>query len=161
MPTGKWGLYGEQRQWKRLITEVQHWRPDSEHRAVVVSGPHRLNWGRQEKSSTEWETQIIDMQLLTVFKKTLLEIVNVCCISPSYVLGSHICRTPCNLHHFYAKACNLCIILALLKCVFKKKKAPQQWVPVYTVYFFQHPQSNLQLIIPVTSLHGKVVYSFS
>lgn len=76
------------------------------------------------------------MQLLTVFKKTLLEIVNVCCISPSYVLGSHICRTPCNLHHFYAKACNLCIILALLKCVFKKKKKPHSSGFQYILYIF-------------------------
>ncbi len=60
------------------------------------------------------------------------------------LLIPHICQTPRNLHHFYAKACHLCIILALLKCVFKKKKtkAPQQWVPVYTVYFFQHPSEQ-------------------
>lgn len=103
-------------------------------------------------------------QVLTVFKETLLEIVNVRCISLSELLGSHICQTPRNLNHFYANyACHLCIISALLKCVFKEKKKKLhssgfQYI-LYT--FFQHPQSNLQLIIPVTSLHGKVFYSFS
>lgn len=33
---------------------------------------------------------------------------------------------------------------------------------LYIIYvFFQHLESNLQLMIPITSLHGKVVYSFS
>lgn len=91
-------------------------------------------------------------QVLTVFKKTLLEIVNVRCISLSELLGYHICQTPRNLNHFYANyACHLCIISALLKCVFKEKKeeeAPQQWVPVYTVYFF--PTSSEQFAVDNT-----------
>lgn len=43
----------------------------------------------------------------------------------------------------------------------KKKKLTTVGSSIYIVYFFQHLQNNLQLIIPVTSLHGKVIYSFS
>ena len=63
VPTGERGLYGEQGQWKCVITKIQHRRAHPEHRTVVVSGPHRLDCFRGrltdftatgKKSNSNW-----------------------------------------------------------------------------------------------------------
>lgn len=142
MPTGEHRLFGKQGQWKCIFTKVQHRRSDSEHRAVVVPGPHGLIFphlsSRLEQSRTEHE--ISNMQLLhaTVFSETLAETVDVCSVSPPFTSHAPLLL---KLHTIYTLSMQkhvFCASFWLYWSVSKKEKSSRQWVPVYILYIFSN-----------------------